>query len=161
MVRNHIVPHFENQKATSVTRDDLQKFLNNLMLGDGLSKYTVSKIRGILVRTGNYGLRIGTWTATTNPAVGIQLPRSRPGDINNIQLQTVPTERIPTEVEVQRLLDVVWEARPLHGFNLELATRSGLRWSEIMGLKLNDFDFTNRNVKVERARKERHEKSVL
>lgn len=161
LVRNHIVPHFENQKATSVTRDDLQKFLNNLLLGDELSKYTVSKIRGILARTGNYGLRIGTWTAATNPAAGIQLLRSRPGDVNNIQLQAVPTERIPTEDEVQRILDVAWDARELHGFILELAARSGLRWSEIMGLKPSDFDFDNRTVKVERARVERQDGSVF
>jgi integrase len=161
LVRNHIVPKFENQRATSVTHDDLQNFLNGLLLGDHLSKFTVSKIRTILVRTGNYGMHLGIWTTTTNPTAGIHVLRSKPGDINDVQLQTVPLEDIPSEEEVRRLLDVAWEARPLHGFILEIAARSGLRWSEIMGLKPSDFDFENRILNVERARRELPDGTVI
>jgi len=161
LVRNYIVPDFGDLKASSVRREDLMNYVNKLLLNDELSKYTVSKVRLILVRTCAEGMRRGIWASGANPSDGLRLPQSREGQKNNVQLQAVPKDRIPKEEEVQRLLNVAWEARPLHGFILELAARSGLRWSEIMGLKPEDFDFDNRIINVDRARRELHDGTVI
>lgn len=154
ITRNYVVPEFGDRKASSVTRDDLLNFIDRLLLKDKLSKYTVAKVRLVLVRACAQGVRLGVWDAASNPAADIKLPKSNQGQENNVQLQKVSPDRIPQEDEVERLLDVAWKARPVHGFILEIAARSGLRWSEIMGLMPEDFDFKNRIITISRARRE-------
>ncbi len=161
LARNHIIPAFEDHKASSVKKIDLENFLDKLLLEDQLSKYTVSKIRLIIRRACALGVRLGIWDAATNPAADLRVPQSDTDETNYVQLQQVSEDRIPTEDEVRRLLDVAWKSRPLHGFILELAARSGLRWSEIMGLRPEDFDFDKRVIKVERARRELLDGSVI
>lgn len=161
LARNHIIPAFEDHKASMVRKVDLDNFIDKLLLEDQLSKFTVSKVRLIIKRACAHGVKLGIWDLTTNPAADLRVPQSDANESNNVQLQQVSEDRIPLEDEVKRLLDVAWKSRPLHGFILELAARSGLRWSEIMGLRPEDFNFDKRVITVDRARRELHNGDVI
>lgn len=160
IVKYHIVPAFEHRKARSVTKEELQDHLRNLLLTEQLSKHTVNRVRSILVRTGTFGIQHSIWTPAKNPAFGLRVPLSKPGEENDVQLQNIPKHRIPTEAQVVRLLDVAWEANPTHGFIFEMAARTGLRWSEIMGLRRGDFNFEHGTVSIERVRRVRRDGTV-
>jgi integrase len=161
LLRIRIMPTFAHQRARSVQQRDLQDLLDRLLYEDGLSKHTVSKVRSILVRVGNYGVREGIWTPGQNPANDIAVPASAPGDENDVQLGLIPDDEIPSSDQVDKLLAAAWAESPRNGFILEMAAKSGLRWSEIMGLKPEDFDLDARTVYVRRVRRVRHDGTVV
>jgi integrase len=155
VLRIHIIPVLGSRQARSVRRQDCQEILDNLLLGKGMSKHTVGKVRAVLVHVGNYGVEQGVWTPAQNPATGIAIARGSSGEENDVQLGCIADEDIPSDEQVAALLEAAWADSPRNGFILEVAARSGLRWSEVMGLKASDFDFESRELWVKRARRER------
>ena len=125
-----------------------------------MSPHTVAKVHRILTKTGEAGVGCGVWTPAQNPAANIRVPGSSAGGENDVQLQLLHQDAIPTTDQVDALLEAAWADNARNGFILEMAARSGLRWSEIMGLKASDFDFTARTVYVQRARRVRHDGTV-
>jgi integrase len=90
----------------------------------------------------------------------LRVPGSSAGGENDVQLQLLHQDAIPTTDQVDALLEAAWADNARNGFILEMTARSGLRWSEIMALKASDFDFTARTVYVQRARRVRHDGTV-
>lgn len=156
LLRIHIIPRIGAKKARLCTTEDFQGVLDWMRLDVGMSAHTVSKARKVLVRIGEHGVVNGVWTADRNPARGIQVPRVFDGDREETeQLTTVAADDIPTDDQVTKLLDAAWKHDPRAGFIVQMAARSGLRWSEILGLRASDLDFEARTVRVMRSRRER------
>ena len=161
LLRHQIIPYLGDLKAKQVRHQDLQAHLEFLLFDEEMSKHTVSKVRTIFVRTGKYGVREGIWTEATNPAASLQVPASSAGAENDVQMALVPADQIPTDDQVASLLDAAWEDSRRNWFILAMAAGSGLRWSEITGLRASDFDFAARTVYVQRARRTKHDGTVV
>jgi len=150
ILRIHIMPVLGAKKARLVSEKDCFTILET-MLSTGFSKHTVSKAKRVFSTIGKFGVKHGVWVSGQEPSHDLRMPKSKTQP-TDVQLSPVEPWRIPTDEQTSALVKAAWAMKALYGFIVEMACTCGLRWSEIRGLKPEDFDWDERVVFVQRSR---------
>jgi site-specific recombinase XerD len=131
---------FAGKIAKFVDRNDINSFLSNLKQR-GLSNNTLAHVTAALKFY--YQNILGR-----KFFFGIRYPRRE---------RKIPT--VLTKEEIKRMIEIT--KNPKHRLLIELAYGSGLRVSEVVKLKLKDFDFENRLIFVRQGKGRKDRKTVL
>jgi integrase len=134
LIRNHLVPSFGSISLCEIGTEEVQAFLN-AKNGEGLSWWTRKALQAIISsifsKADDWGYREGR-----NPARRTSLGRKKPKR----------ERRILTDEQLRLLLDAVPEDVKLM---VETAVSTGMRISEILGLKWGCVDLALGIVRVE------------
>lgn len=134
-IKNYIKPTFEDVALAAITHEAVQSWANKL-LDRKLSPATVRKAVALLRKILNVAIKTGR-LATSNPAVGVELP-------------TVLEPKI--KVITPEQFDVLYAEMPeQHQMIVEIAIESGFRWGELVALRRSDFDPKTRLLSANRA----------
>jgi len=131
---------FTGKTSNYINRDDINFFLSNLKQR-GLSNNTLAHITAALKFY--YQNILGR-----KFFFGIRYPRRE---------RKLPT--VLSKEEIKRMIEAT--KNPKHRLLIELAYGSGLRVSEVVKLKLRDFDFENRSILVRQGKGKRDRKTIL
>ncbi|HEY6891695.1 MAG TPA: site-specific integrase [Solirubrobacter sp.] len=149
MQRVHISPALGKRRVDKVTSDDIER-LARAMLAKGASPKTVRNVITFLHSV--FALAIKKGWAVANPVAGATRPkRRRRGDADpDLQFLTLPEldaviERIPDHVVDRDALG------PVLRLVILAAASTGLRQSELLGLRWKDVDFRAQKVRVRNA----------
>ncbi|MCW2997415.1 MAG: site-specific integrase [Conexibacter sp.] len=164
--RLHIGPVLGNRALQRVTRRDVER-LGESLIAKGLSPKTVRNILNYFNAVYEHAIDL-EWTMK-NPVRRAARPRTRPGDTNpDIQFLTVEEleaviRTIPDEVVIREPKS--WRTGragvsppppadvtgPVHRILIRTAGMTGLRRSELIGLRWRDVDWTAQRIRVRRA----------
>ena len=131
-IRNHIDPALGRQKVQSITRDTVQKFVNNLSKA-GKSPKTIKNIHGMLFSA--FKEATASKLIASNPCECVRLPKSEQPDIRPLSLAEMRNFESVLEEDVYS---------NLFGFLMF----SGLRKAEALALTWDSIDFRNRLITV-------------
>lgn len=139
VINNHIKRVFKDMKLEDVTSEDIQLFINSLIIGyqlpEPLKPKTIKNIHGVLHKALN--IAVQQHCIPNNVAEGIVLPkieRKPPNPLTNAQLI--------------KFYDRIKNHEKGDIFKFDLLT--GLRESELIGLTVDCFNSDSRNIKVYR-----------
>lgn len=134
-VRNHIVPALGRVRLCELLPHDVQRFINSLQqIEKPLSAKTVKNIHGVLCKALSEACRVKY--IASNPANGCVLPK------------VVREEIRPLEAgEIRAFMEAIRGNPSEDIFFVELNT--GMRLSEILGLRWSRVDFRKRTIKVD------------
>lgn len=141
-IDNHIKPALGTMNIHSITREDLQIFVND-KYDKGYSRNTLSSLIGILTKSLNYAADNGY--IAVSPAVRIKIPKNR---TPTIPTRTKERVNIPDEI-IHDIFERFPESSNSH-IPLLLGYECGLRIGEVFGLVWEDIDFENRTLTVNR-----------
>ena len=136
IVRTRIVPDLGEHRIGAVTRGDVHEWIRSLGGEAETVRKHVSALRGIF----EYAIEHNR--IHTNPAAKVKQPRivKRP-------------KRYLTDEQVATLYDIVGRTNSgaEHGYDLivPFLAYTGLRWSELAGLRIRDIDLKGRRLTVE------------
>jgi len=142
--RVHIIPYFKNDQLNEITKPDIQKFIS--LKAKNLAPATIKIIHLILQQVFNDA--IDDDLILKNPANRIELPKIELREINPL-----------TDTEMSAILEACFGTRLYPVILTEYGT--GLRRSEILALKWDDFDFENKTVSIKRAYVRVNSKAVI
>jgi site-specific recombinase XerD len=131
---------FTGKSANYIERNDISSFLSHLKQR-GLSNNTLAHVTAALKFY--YQNILGR-----KFFFGIRYPRRE---------KKLPT--VLTKEEIKRMIEIT--INPKHRLLIELSYGSGLRVSEVVKLKLKDFDFDNRLIFVRQGKGRKDRKTVL
>ncbi len=131
---------FTNKTPNYISRNDINSFLSQLRQR-GLSNNTLAHVTAALKFY--YQNILGR-----KFFFGIRYPRRE---------RKLPT--VLTKQEIKKMIEVT--KNPKHRLLIELAYGSGLRVSEVVKLKLKDFDFENRSIFVRQGKGRKDRKTIL
>lgn len=141
-LKNDIGDHLGDLPLTTLSRDDIAKWMQGL-LSAGSSGKTIANKHGFLSSALNAAVRAGH--IPSNPAAGQRLPTSE-------RRETIYL----TQDDFVRLLSNVTEFWcPL----VEFLVASGCRWGEATALKPSDIDRANGTVRITRAWKRTYDRA--
>lgn len=132
-IKNHIVPNIGEIPLIKLNRNDIMKFYNKL-IENGLSATTVKYVHSVLRKALKEAVLSDL--ILKNPCDGITLPKQKKyhaAILNADQIRILLDKCIGSSVELEVLL----------------ALSLGLRRGETLGLKFDDFDFTNKTVHIQ------------
>lgn len=133
---NRILPTFGGRRAASVTRADVQTWINGLT-GDGLAPATVHHHYVALRKVMKHAL----WDRQIafNPCDGIDLPKAH--DVEESHLAALSYSQVEA---------LAAELRHFHPYDVlvRLMAYSGLRAGEVAGLRVKDIDLTAGHISV-------------
>ena len=141
--RSHIIPAIGRKRIDSVTEFDLQRILTN-GFNKGLARKSLENIRGCISAFMKY-CRMRRLTTLYPENIKINKKAKKP------QKRTMQ----PNELKVLFSKDnTVWRGKEcfdwyIYAYRFQVST--GLRPSELLGLKRNDVDLENRTVTISRA----------
>jgi integrase len=134
ILRRHLAPKFTNYRLCDIHTPDVQIFLNQK--ADRYAPSVLHHIRATLSRTFASAKEWGY--VESNPALGIRLPQKR----------TVRPKITFEPSQIARILDALKEP---HRTMVLLAAVTGMRASELFGLKWSDVDFERRLLFIRRT----------
>ncbi|MGL6200845.1 MAG: tyrosine-type recombinase/integrase [Lachnospiraceae bacterium] len=132
MLQNHILPYFENKKLTSVTKNDVEGFVQSLT-EKGLSGTSVHGVFGLLHRM--LKCAVEEKALLLNPSDEVVLPKKEP---KKIEVLTVE--------EQQKLEQAALEEED--GAAVVAALYTGMRIGEIAALRWDDINFDTGMIHV-------------
>lgn len=134
-VRNHIVPALGRVRLCELQPHDVQRFINSLQqIEKPLSAKTVKNIHGVLCKALSEACRVKY--IASNPANGCVLPK------------VVREEIRPFEAgEIRAFMEAI-RGNPSEDIFF-VALNTGMRLSEILGLRWSRVDFRKRTIKVD------------
>jgi len=135
ILQNHMLPHLGGKKLNSLTKKDIQVFVEHLS-GNGLRPGTVHGVFGLLNRFLKKAVKKGA--LLVNPCGDVSLPK-----------KTKPKIKALTALEQKRLEQAALEDR--HGIPVILALYTGMRIGEICALKWEDIDLEAGIIHVRRT----------
>jgi integrase len=136
-VRKHIVPTLGSYKLINLRPEYIQN-LYNLKLKSGTGTRTIEVIHTVMHKSFSHAVKLGA--ISRNPVDATTPPRSKSREME-----------IFSETEVTHFL---FSARGTHDEALyRLAIATGLRQSELLGLRWSDLDWKNRSLCVQRQLK--------
>lgn len=154
IARDYILPRVgADTDAKSVTRDDIRAIYQWLS-DEGYSKSVFSQTQKVIAMIMREGVRTGVWVYGQQPSIDVKWQSYSASGKQDEQLDTVRPEEIPSDEEVASLLKVLRQIEMRYYLMAALAATSGLRYSEIMGLRAADFNWQTSRIRVERARRE-------
>lgn len=140
-MRNQIGPYLGKRKMDSIKKYEIQQWINDLS-SSGLSPKTVKNTWSLIHTMFEVAI---TWDIVkSNPCEHIELPRNAKKEADYYSLDEV-------KMVLTRLMDDI-DKDPLYGTVLVLELFSGMRLSELAGLKWSDLDYEGNKVNVERQR---------
>jgi integrase len=134
LLKNHVIPCFGSMKLCDIGTEDIQKFLNAKHAA-GLAWWTRKGLQAVLSSIFTKAEDWGYWVGR-NPTRRTTLGRKKPKR----------DRRILTDAQLRLLLAAVSEDVRLM---IETAVSTGMRISEILGLKWQCVDLTPGIIKVE------------
>ncbi|MDI6023159.1 tyrosine-type recombinase/integrase [Leucobacter sp. UT-8R-CII-1-4] len=135
IVRTRIIPDLGEHRIGSVTRGDVNEWIRTLTGEAETVRKQVSVLRGI------FEFAIEHNRIHTNPASKVKQPR-------------VPKKqkRYLTDEQIATLYEIVGRTNngEAHGYDLIVAllAYTGLRWSELAGLRIGDVDLKTRRLSI-------------
>lgn len=134
-VRNHIVPELGRVRLCELQPHDVQRFINSIQqIEKPLSAKTVKNIHGVLCKALSEACRVKY--IASNPANGCVLPK------------VVREEIRPFEAgEIRAFMEAI-RGNPSEDIFF-VALNTGMRLSEILGLRWSRVDFRKRTIKVD------------
>lgn len=141
IINNHIKKDLGMYRLKQVTPSILQEFIN-LKFRNGLSKSSLSNMRGILTKS----FRMAVYPyqfIKSNPAEYIQLPKYDEIKKDAIKLKIITID------EFERILKRFPEGSTFY-IPLQIAFHTGMRAGEVCGLTWDCVDFSNNTIRVEK-----------
>jgi integrase len=137
IARNHIIPALGDRRCRNLQDTDVRKFLHGLA-AEGYSNSTIKHTMKVLNLAVRQGVREGVWEPMKHPMYDVSAPRAagRPAD-----LAPVPRSAVPSDAEVSRFLAEMAQLGSKFDLMTRIAAATGLRWGELMGLRISDIDF--------------------
>ena len=134
-VRNHIVPALGRVRLCELQPHDVQRFINSLQqIEKPLSAKTIKNIHGVLCKALSEACRVKY--IASNPANGCVLPK------------VIREEIRPLEAgEIRAFMEAI-RGNPSEDIFF-VALNTGMRLSEILGLRWSRVDFRKRTIKVD------------
>ena len=141
--RNIIAPLIGGIPANELDQSDLITVFEWLQ-HHGYQQSTFSKVRNVLNHVCAQGTAAGIWATHKNPMLNLPagVTKSRTGGSDD---PSFDLDKTPTSSEVARWIAAAWEIDPRIGFIVTLAARCGLRFSEIVHLTPEHFDWAEGN----------------
>ena len=132
--KNHIIRVFGEKYLSEVTTIEIQIFINDLML-----EYSPSTIKQIyLLLQEGYARAVKDKIIKHSPVVDIEIP------------PVIPNTMMCVDIELEKkLIDIFKEDEMCYPFAVLIDT--GLRTSELCGLKWENIDFKNRKIYVRQS----------
>jgi integrase len=134
-LKNHVLPAFSGRKLCEVGTQEIQTFLN-AKDADGLSYWTRKAMHAILGSIFTKADDWGYWDGSRNPVSRVRIGRER----------FKREKRILTDDQLRALLA---ELRPETALMVRTAVSTGMRVSEIIGLKWRAVDLEHGLVHVQ------------
>lgn len=131
VTKNHIIPHLGKMTLQNITPADISRFYAKLL--EKLSNNMVGNVHILLSSALSQALRWGMMK--NNPMQLIKKPK-----------QIKKEMRIWDKKELKLFLSAVKQHRVYIAFHLALST--GMRQSEILGLRWKDVDLTNATIQI-------------
>ncbi len=132
--KNHIIRVFGDRKLSEITTFEIQVFINDLML-----KYEPSTIKQIfLLLQEGFARAVKDKLIKQSPVVDIEVPRVIPHTMMSVDL----------ELE-KRLIEIFKDDEMCYPFAVLIDT--GLRTSELCGIKWENVDFKNRKILIRQS----------
>jgi len=126
-----ICPHFGHVPVDEITREDIQAFVDDLTVGPWAKASTLRLLRSVLDTAREDG------RLHRNPATGVSSGRIPPRE----------RHRYLTAQEVAMLATACGD----QGDVVTILAYTGLRWSELVGLRVRDVDLRARRLYVRRS----------
>lgn len=123
LVRNHIGPRWDGHPLGAIVKSDVQAWVNDLRRGR-LAASSVVSVHALLVEI--LTAAVGDGILAANPARGVTLPRD-------------DADEVLTLDDLGMLLDLVGLFDARDGLLVLAGGLSGLRWSELLGLRVDDW----------------------
>lgn len=139
-IRIHIKPELGNYQVRRLSRDRLQKFLQD-KYNDGYAKNTLSTLRGIISKSMTYA--VNCRLISISPAHNLRIPRS--------ELNAVPTRSDPHCYLPKESMNRIFERFPEGSSSyipMMIGYRCGLRIGEVYALTWDNVDLDNRKLTV-------------
>ena len=134
LLKEYVLPSFGNVKIRDLRPDQIQSLYDDL-LAQGVGTWTVLKIHNVIQSAFSHATK--TSLIPHNPASLTILPREPTYEM-----------KILDESQVSKMLVTAFGHRLEALYNLAVTT--GMRQSEILGLKWTDLDWVNQTLKIER-----------
>lgn len=137
-VDKYLIPYFGKAHLTNIHQIDIQKYFNTVRTEDGrpLAKSTLDKQKIILKSM--FEAAIDNDICYKNP-------------VKNIKFQHV-SDSVEKRVYTKKETAVVEKYAKEHGrYDIVLMLNTGIRRSELLGLKWSDIDFKNNTMHIQRA----------
>lgn len=139
VMRLHIIPFFGQLRMVQVQRTDVNAWIK-AKVDKGYAPATIHGMYDILA--GMYKAAVIDQVRGASPCVKISNLPARPKRSNKKR------KWLPTQLQVMALVRAM---NPRYRLAVLIAASCGLRFGEVMGLTVDDFDFRNRTVRVRRA----------
>ena len=133
-LKTYVIPYLGHIKITDLRADHFQSLYNDLLAQD-VGPYTVRKTHNVIHGALSYAKK--TKLLQNNPASNIIIPTEPKSELT-----------ILNESQVSQLLIAARGKRLEALYNLAVTT--GMRQSEILGLKWTDLDWINHSLRIER-----------
>ena len=136
LIKKYAQPSFANKPIASITKRDIRKLFDQLMLENNISKSTLSHLKtslGYLFR-----LAVEDEAIATNPTHRIRIPLAKPDPTYTLEPKDFQRIQKNLPTEGARLF-----ARFLVG--------SGCRYGEATELRVKDFNFQSKEVYIRRT----------
>ena len=139
-IRVHIIPGLGHVKLAKLNTDVIQKFYRTCMErseeeGGALSPLSVRHINGVLKRSLKKAVELKF--IHHNPTDNVELPKK-----DELPLRSMSRE------QVAKLLDIAAEEKFRYLTAIVVAVTTGLRRSEIFGLRWEDIDLVNHVIRI-------------
>ena len=139
-IRVHIIPGLGHIKLAKLTTDVIQKFYRTCMErseeeGGALSPLSVRHINGVLKRSLKKAVELKY--IHHNPTDNVELPKK-----DELPLRSMSREQVAT------LLDIAAKEKFRYLTAIIVALTTGLRRSEVFGLRWEDIDLVNHIVRI-------------
>lgn len=139
MIRCHVIPQLGQFKVSDLTPAIMDTWMRNLA-EEGLAFESLKLIRNITRQVLNYAVYPGE-IIRSNPALYIEVPKNAP---KNIIKRTI----ISTDLE--EALEEKYPAGSIMRIPLLLLYHTGMRISEVDGLRWQDINFKERTISVQK-----------
>ena len=139
-IRIHIKPELGTYQVRRLSRDRLQKFLQD-KYNDGYSKNTLSTLRGIVSKSMSYAVNCGL--ISISPAHNLRIPRC---ELTAVPTRTDPHSYLPKDT-MRRIFERFPEGSSSY-IPMMIGYRCGLRIGEVYALTWDDIDLKNKKLTV-------------
>lgn len=152
-IRLHISPIIGQYRLTSITSEQLQSLINDLV-SQGFSKNTIISIKGILSSSLNYAVQPLHYIQTS-PMAYVKIPK---GSRSNYKASLYVRDVIENDV-----IDKIFERFPKGSspyLPMTLAYHCGLRLGEAFAVTWDSVDFDNKTITINKQLQWHDEKKV-
>ncbi|NMA85470.1 MAG: tyrosine-type recombinase/integrase, partial [Epulopiscium sp.] len=137
-VEKYLIPFFKKAKLIDIKQADIQKYFNKVdNNGEFLAKSTLEKHKMILKSI--FDKAIDNDYCYKNPVKDIKMPNTA-----TVKIREVYSSDVAAQAEK-------YAKKHLAGLGIVIILNTGVRRSELLGLKWDDIDFEKNRIRIERA----------